>query len=53
MQYAAAVGAVAGVLEFIPVVGPLVGAIAILGVAFLTVKVASRSGMPTSSQVPR
>jgi predicted PurR-regulated permease PerM len=36
MQYAAAVGAVAGVLEFIPVVGPLVGAIAILGVAFLT-----------------
>src|SRR5207237_3072910 len=35
MQYAAAVGAVAGVLEFIPVVGPLVGAIAILGGACL------------------
>jgi predicted PurR-regulated permease PerM len=36
MPYGAAVGAIAGVLEFIPVVGPLVGAIAILGVAFLT-----------------
>jgi predicted PurR-regulated permease PerM len=35
VPYAAALGAVAGVLEFIPVVGPLVGAIAILGVAFL------------------
>ena len=35
VPYAAAVGAVAGVLEFIPVVGPLVGAAAILGVAFL------------------
>ena len=35
VPYAAAVGAVAGGLEFIPVVGPLVGAVAILGVAFL------------------
>jgi predicted PurR-regulated permease PerM len=35
VPYAAAVGAIAGVMEFIPVVGPLVGAIAILGVAFL------------------
>ena len=35
VPYAAAVGAVAGVLEFVPVVGPLVGAAAILGVAFL------------------
>lgn len=35
VPYAAAVGAVAGVLEFIPVIGPLVGAVAILGVAFL------------------
>jgi len=35
VPYAAAVGAAAGVLEFIPVVGPLVGAVAILGVAFL------------------
>jgi predicted PurR-regulated permease PerM len=36
MQYGAAVGAVAGVLEFIPIVGPLVGAVAILGVGFMT-----------------
>jgi predicted PurR-regulated permease PerM len=36
VPYAAAVGAVAGIMEFIPVAGPLVGAIAILGVAFLT-----------------
>jgi predicted PurR-regulated permease PerM len=35
VPYASAVGAVAGVLEFIPIVGPLVGAAAILGVAFL------------------
>jgi predicted PurR-regulated permease PerM len=35
VPYAAAVGAVAGVLEFIPVVGPLIGAVAILGVAFV------------------
>lgn len=36
VPYGAAVGAGAGVLEFIPVVGPLVGAVAILGVAFVT-----------------
>lgn len=36
VPYAAAVGAIAGMLEFIPVVGPFVGAISILGVAFLT-----------------
>jgi predicted PurR-regulated permease PerM len=36
VQYGAAVGAAAGVLEFIPIVGPLVGAAAILGVAFIT-----------------
>jgi predicted PurR-regulated permease PerM len=36
VPYAAALGAVAGVLEFIPIVGPLAGAAAILGVAFLT-----------------
>lgn len=35
VPYGSAVGAVAGVLEFIPIVGPLVGAAAILGVAFL------------------
>lgn len=35
VPYAAGVGAIAGVMEFIPVVGPLVGAIAIVGVAFL------------------
>jgi predicted PurR-regulated permease PerM len=35
VPYALALGAIAGVLEFIPIVGPLVGAIAILGVAFL------------------
>ena len=36
VPYGAAVGAIAGGLEFIPVIGPLVGAVAILGVAFLT-----------------
>jgi predicted PurR-regulated permease PerM len=36
VPYAAAVGAIAGGLEFIPVVGPLVGAVSIVGVAFLT-----------------
>lgn len=35
VPYALALGAIAGVLEFIPIVGPLVGAAAILGVAFL------------------
>jgi predicted PurR-regulated permease PerM len=35
VPYGAAVGAAAGVLEFIPIVGPLVGAVAILGVAFM------------------
>ena len=35
VPYGAAVGAIAGGLEFIPVVGPLVGAVAIVGVAFL------------------
>lgn len=35
VPYGAAVGAVAGVLEFIPILGPLVGAAAILGVAFM------------------
>lgn len=35
VPYGAAVGAIAGVLEFIPIIGPLVGAVAILGVAFL------------------
>ena len=35
VPYALAVGAIGGVLEFIPIVGPLVGAVAILGVAFL------------------
>src|SRR5579871_6304758 len=36
VQYGTILGITAGVLEFIPVVGPLVGAIAILAVAFLT-----------------
>ena len=36
VQYAAIVGATAGILEFIPMIGPLIGAILILGVAFLT-----------------
>jgi len=35
VPYAAALGAIAGVLEFIPVVGPLVGAAAIVSVAFM------------------
>jgi predicted PurR-regulated permease PerM len=36
VEYGIALGILAGFLEFIPVLGPLVGAIAILGVAFLT-----------------
>lgn len=36
LPYALAVGSVAGVIEFIPMVGPLVGFILIFGVAFLT-----------------
>jgi predicted PurR-regulated permease PerM len=35
VPYAAVLGSVAGVMEFIPVVGPALGAVAILGVAFL------------------
>jgi predicted PurR-regulated permease PerM len=35
VPYALALGLAAGVMEFIPVVGPLLGAAAILGVAFL------------------
>ncbi len=35
VPYSLALGAIAGVLEFIPIVGPLVGAILILGVGFL------------------
>lgn len=35
VPYPLALGSVAGVLEFVPIVGPLIGAIAILGVAFL------------------
>lgn len=35
MPYSLALGAIAGVLEFIPIVGPLVGAILILGIGFL------------------
>ena len=35
VPYSAALGAVAGVFEFIPVIGPLVGAAAILGVSLL------------------
>lgn len=35
VPYALALASVAGVMEFIPVVGPLLGAVAILGVAFL------------------
>ena len=35
IPYAFALSSIAGIMEFIPVVGPLVGAIAILGVAFL------------------
>ncbi len=36
VPYASVLGSLAGVMEFIPVVGPLVGAAAILVVAFLT-----------------
>lgn len=36
MQYGALLGVIAGMLEFIPMIGPLLGAIAILGVALLT-----------------
>ncbi len=36
VPYSFVLGAIGGVLEFIPVVGPLVAAILILGVAFLT-----------------
>ena len=36
MQYGLVLGLLAGALEFIPLVGPLVAAISILGVAFLT-----------------
>jgi predicted PurR-regulated permease PerM len=36
VPYAIALGPAAGALEFIPVVGPVVGAIVILGVAFLS-----------------
>lgn len=36
MQYAVVLGITAGALEFIPMIGPLIGAIAILAVAFLT-----------------
>lgn len=35
VPYAFALGSIAGLLEFVPFVGPLVGAVAILGVAFL------------------
>jgi predicted PurR-regulated permease PerM len=36
VQYSFVLGAIGGVLEFIPVVGPLVAAILMVGVAFLT-----------------
>ncbi|HEY6351605.1 MAG TPA: AI-2E family transporter [Candidatus Angelobacter sp.] len=36
VQYAIAVGPAAGALEFIPVVGPILGGLLVLGVAFLT-----------------
>ena len=36
VPYALAIGLVAGLLEFIPVVGPLLGAAIIVGVAFMT-----------------
>ena len=36
MQYAVAVGPAAGALEFIPVVGPFLGILLVLGVGFLT-----------------
>lgn len=35
VPFALALGSAAGVMEFVPVVGPLVGGVAILGVAFL------------------
>ena len=36
VPYGIALGVVAGIMEFIPVLGPLVGAVSILGVAFLS-----------------
>ncbi len=36
VQYAFALGPAAGAMEFIPVVGPLVGGVIVVGVAFLT-----------------
>lgn len=36
VQYGPVLGVTAGILEFIPMVGPIIGAILILGVAFLT-----------------
>jgi predicted PurR-regulated permease PerM len=36
VQYGVALGVTAGILEFIPMIGPIVGAALILGVAFLT-----------------
>ena len=35
VPYSFALGSLAGLLEFVPIVGPLIGAVAILGVAFL------------------
>jgi predicted PurR-regulated permease PerM len=36
VQYGVILGIFAGILEFIPIIGPLVGAITVLGVAYLT-----------------
>ena len=36
VPYSLALGAIAGVLEFIPIVGPFVGTVLILGIGFLT-----------------
>lgn len=36
VQYGTIIGVIAGILEFIPMVGPLAGAIIIMGIAFLT-----------------
>lgn len=36
LQYGALLGVFAGILEFIPIIGPLVGAITVIGVAYLT-----------------
>lgn len=36
MQYGVILGVFAGILEFIPIVGPLVGAVAVLVIAYLT-----------------